>query len=223
MPAVQPRYANVIGEARTRKDTPTGHKGPPFLYTWRPGAWDVEEGRIVPTLSVQAAMDGINGCSAQYDNRGEVVGLRTGRLRDVAERVGGVVIAQTVDAPEHPNYCMVTDSGSYCDRWTTTYPGTERVTFDHAGFASWRVSLVKRGIIPEPSVGDLEALKTKVDNRRRAIAMALSRVPAELRTEDDERRRTQAAEDIQMLDAEIKRRTAKTKPARTRAAEVMHD
>jgi hypothetical protein len=221
MPAVE--YAKVIGEGRAQRDDSTKHRGHQFIFTWRPGAWEVDSGLIVPVLAMEAAADGLNGCSVRYDRAGNPIGLGTGRLRDITERVGGIVIRQDIDAPEHPSYVVRSGPGAYHDRWTTCYPLTDRVSFDRLGFAKWRASLVKRDVVPEPSVGDLEELRTRLINAHKAATVAVGRVPSDLRSDDDEARIKSAKAAISVVDKEIKRRMAGVAPVAARAAEVLVD
>jgi hypothetical protein len=166
----------------TRRVTrrPLGHR-PPFLLVWAEDVFEVSSGKIVPRLMRYIVQNGVNGSGAITDRSGREIGVDPSLLRANLQAWNKHEIPHEVDG-RGSSYMRQPYPGMYCDRWTTLHEGTERVTFDQAGYDEWRSSLVTRGHIPEPRRPALEALLGTLESSYDNAIKRLGSLPANIDT-----------------------------------------
>lgn len=161
-PQSRPDSAVLPSDQRQRARRPLGQR-PPFIFAWTEDAWEVSSGKIVPSILRYQVRDGMNGTGVITDQSGRVIGVDPSLLRANLHAWGKHEIPHEVDGRGN-SYMVQPYPGMYVDRWTTLYEGTDRVSFDQAGFDEWRASLVTRGLIPEPRRPALESMLAALES-----------------------------------------------------------
>lgn len=154
--------ATLPSDQRRRARRPLG-QFPPFIFAWAEDAWEVSSGRIVPRILRYQVRDGMNGTGVVTDQSGRVLAVDPSLLRANLHGWGKHEIPHEVDG-RGKSYMRQPYPGLYIDRWTTVYEGTDRVTFDQAGYDEWRESLVTRGMIPTARRPALEAMLAALES-----------------------------------------------------------
>jgi hypothetical protein len=182
---------------------------PPFVLMHNPQRWDVLCGKLVPILDKVPVMPGMSG--AKHVGKGPT--LRTDATRMLERRTsrGWSVIPQTLDG----GYVRkVRGTECYLTRWERTYPGSSHIDADVDGYVAWCVSLVDRGVVPEPTVGVLERLEALKRERLGQAADAARTNPSQ------ERLRDQLAADLAVVREALGARRAGLTAAESDAVEV---
>lgn len=147
-----------------------------FFYVHAPSAWEVVDGEILPRLTRDSIAWGLHNVKARTDNSGAMVSLDVSRYMAEKHDKGVTVIPHAVDAPDHPSYMTQASPDCFVDRWTLTQGGTENIRYDFGGYNEWRKSLLERGIVPEPSSHDLDAIRRKLERQARLLRMQADQV-----------------------------------------------
>lgn len=192
--------AFLAGDTRRANPMPRGQH-PAFVLAHSQDAWTVEGGRLIPQLAKHVVQDGVNGTSVIRDGAGLVRGTDTSLFRANLHSWGQKEIPHDVDGPG-TSYMVQPYPGHYVDRWTRMYPGTDRVSYDTAGYAAWCGSLVDRRVIQPPRLPALEALQQRLQAAHDGLATRVGSIPPGIVT-DSSRELTRLAEGVAVVTSAI--------------------
>lgn len=143
---------------------------PPFVFAVKlgtAGAWRVDVGlyRVLPVLRRFPLQPGLNG-SRVLDGERLPGGKRGPQRLDVRGELdrlrwrGFTVVPHDVDGPgtSYMQRVATRSGAAHLTRWERAYSGSTRITSDQDGYRAWLASLLDRGVLPEPTVYELEAL-----------------------------------------------------------------
>lgn len=147
--------------------TPLGERNEPWYWVANPLAWQVLDGRVVPSLRkiILHAGGGIGNVDTirGADGRAQAEpSLALSRAALKGETVLDFHDPRTfVDTPggRKPYLMRVKATGGYISRFETVYGGTDAVTTDTQAFAAWLSRLIDDGVLPPPPVHQLHRLE----------------------------------------------------------------
>lgn len=168
--------AVLPSDARSRARRPKGDH-PPFVFAVMEDAIEVSSGMVVPVIMRYIVRNGVNGSGAITDRSGREIGVDPSLLRANLASWGKREIPHTIDGPG-TSYMRQPYPGIYVDRWTTVYEGTDRVTFDQAGYDQWRQSLIVRGVVTAPRRPAVEALIAQLEGAHDNVVKRFGQMPA---------------------------------------------
>jgi len=212
--------AAYVETAQTSRTSAPKGSHPRFYLASMQDAWEVSSGKIVPALMRYVVRDGLNGTQAVQNGGGKVVGVDATVLKLNLSGKGKTIIPHDIDGPG-TSYMVCPYPGHYVDRWTTLYGGTDRTTYDRAGYDAWRAGLVDDGHIPAPRLPALERLRGRLQMERDAAARAAAKFGSVV-TETEahaEVKRVEAA--LVVVDAAIRQCSDLGAPITGGTAEVM--
>ena len=137
---------------------------PPFLLLAHPDRWQVMLGKVVPLLGRLLLQPGLANVSAARDG--------SARWQEAAakrEERGWVSIPWDVDGP-NTSYIVQPNPGAHIEKWARTYPRSDKIDCDEAGYRDWLVSLIARGIVPPPPA---HILRRMIDTERSHMTQAM--------------------------------------------------
>lgn len=167
-----PSRAVVIEDsAEVRRSLPRLAPNAPFLVACHPDRWSAgTDGLLLPEFAYIRIAPGVNG-----------VRYREGRPpawqpTASAWRERGFTVIESRDGPGGEPYCRATEVEGGIHHhlpFVTLYDGTTMHTTDRTAMKAWVDDLVKRGVIPGPSIVSLQReLRVLRQSHRRAASRA---------------------------------------------------
>lgn len=128
---------------------------PAYLLMVHPERWQVMHGLVVPTCGNLALIGGVNRVRKVLDPVTKKVRyLAKEAIAEMEER-GWTVLPFAVDGE---SYLWEPLPETYLSRWETPHAGSEQVTVDELGFATWLRERIDAGDIPPPRPYVLERM-----------------------------------------------------------------
>jgi hypothetical protein len=168
---------------------------PPFVLLAHPQRWTVMAGKVIPLMGRTVLQPGVNNVTA-IERAGVPPIVQWKQAVASREERGWIAISWDVDGPG-TSYLIEVAPGVVVEKWTRTYPGSDRVDCDEAAYADWCRSLIARGYIAPPAVHILESMR---DIARAELAKAAEQAPVSTSAKG-EVKRIEAL--IAALDAEL--------------------
>ncbi len=152
----------------------------PFLLAVHPTKWAVENGRVFPMASRHDLRPGVQNV-AQTNGR-----LNWRKLQADLNEKGYTVIPHDW-APNGRTYVdavAVKGGKAHMTCFESAYAGRNNTTIDQKAYAEWLISLVDRGLIPQPPLVALHDLREKeIASMHNASARATQRPELQQRVE----------------------------------------
>lgn len=149
-------------------------KGEPWFWVASPESWQVLFGRVVPSLRKITLHRG-----GGRNNVDSVKGPDGRRRADptmalaLAARRGETVLdfrdprtyVTMPDGSRAPYLTKVRATGGYISRFEQVFGGTAATTTDTDAFTAWLAELITNGVIPQPPIWQMIALKIKIEGQ----------------------------------------------------------
>lgn len=158
---------------------------PPYLLMVHPERWVIMHGKVVPGCGNLVLRGGINGVvKVTLVNPATGVSETSFRARSAIaamEEKGWKVIPADIDGPgESYLWCppVAGEEPAYLSRWETPHAGSEQVTVDEVGYATWLRGLIEKGDIARPPAYVLERMRAGLTKEAADALDKLAAFPA---------------------------------------------